>query len=364
MNAHANISVLVALLMGTLGVAASACSTDGASSAFRPDDPNGADAGNAPPIGGDEVPTSDSDAASDGGSTTAFGRSTALHLLHASYDLPAVRVCFEGAGALPALPRSNVMPNSNVPGLDVGRVVRIGNIATIPVLSQKPKVHLFVESAIRSNADAACSALLADPGLKKGEQRFEATFDDASIDSTGPLVLVIEGCANAATPQAKCTPAGGKTRELSVRAVGLPAPVPAAASTLRWLPVNVAPELSAAEVWFGVSRTDATPRASANWGQTGPVQLSPFDRSNLGNFATHLFGVRADASELAQQSMADTQDLSLPGTVPSEFYVPEASMALFVVGFKSGADAAADPARSLHVLAVPIAEDAADAGDR
>jgi hypothetical protein len=332
-----------------------ACGAD-STSAFGPE--SGADLGDAglPPIA---VPSSDAaqdSAPQNDGGATVRASSTALFLLHASYDLPAVRVCFESAGSLAALPRSNLMPSSNLPGLDVGRVVRIGDLGGVTGLAQKPKVHVFVESAIRGTPDAACSALLADVALKKGEHRYEAKFVDATINTGAPLVLVLEGCITAATPDAKCAPAGTKDRDLAVRAISLPTPTAAGASNLHWQPVNVAPELPSAAIWFAQTFADTAPTASAAFGQVGAVQTTPFDRSVIGNYASFAFGVRAGGINLTQASMADVQDVSLPGAVPSEFYVPEASMALFIVGSKEAVDAAPD-ARALHVVAVPIAPD-------
>lgn len=347
------IAALAAVLSAGAVVACGADST----AEFGPGgrtDPN--DAGGFPsdlPIG-DSAPNPAPQ--KDAGTVTGGGASTALFLLHASYDLPAVRVCFESAGSLAALPRTNLMPNSNLPGLDVGRVVRIGDIGGVTGLPQKPKVHVFVESAIRGTPDAACSALLADAALKKGEHRYEAKFVDATINTGTPLVLVLEGCVAAATPDAKCAPAGTKDRDLAVRAISLPAPPAAGASNLHWQPVNVAPELPSAAIWFAQAYADTAPTATAAFGQVGVVQTTPFDRSVLANYASFAFGVRAAGVNLTQSTMADVQDLSLPGAVPSEFYVPEASMALFIVGSKEAPDAAPD-ARSLHVVAVPIAPD-------
>jgi hypothetical protein len=116
-------------------------------------------------------PTNDGGSFSDAGTAVpgaSFVEANALVLVHAA-SFPAFRVCFEGAAADLPQPSVDLMPDSNVVGVDVGTAVR---------LAARPETlghaYVFPESVLRplyptfgGASGPSCALLLQNGSISK-----------------------------------------------------------------------------------------------------------------------------------------------------------------------------------------------------
>ena len=373
----------IPLLLGALVTipvaAASACGSEDASSRLIDTDAAAPDA------------TSVGDAAALPVSANAWV------LVHAAAFAP-FRLCFSNRAREQPLPSVELMPDSNVVGVDVGSAVRLE-----PLGGPLGKVFVLPEPSIRAayptggGPGPTCEQLLSSSLGAEAVEVAELTQELSS----GVHLLVLAGCRPAAGDPAgsvaRCgpswTPEAGNLR---LDVVPL-TPFPRVASALPVQAVQLSPALAsraggrAIALGFGeldAGAPDPLVEGDLPLGVPAPEQpvLVPFDDGDAGAYASHgVFvmlgpgtgdtgdGGSPDASTdggarevLLARSLAEIQRLSAPADTPFAWYATAASYALLLLGDPDAPTVdggAPDPRRALHLLAVPVAEpDADDAG--
>ncbi len=299
----------------------------------------------------------------------AGGATRTLVMVHAA-SFPAVRVCFSDTVDEPPLPSSELMPSSNLVGLDTGTAVRVEARA-----APRGRVFLFPERRIRPYYPAGETGL---PCRKLLE--LEAAIEIGSIAAelpAGASLLVFSGCPPLAEDESAGTARCGESwsaasGNLAVSVVALET-FPRTNRAV--LPVQVmllSPALSSAAgdrpLGFGIGDLDAQAPAPLVSGAfplgvavpEEPVFL-PFDPELSANFATRaLFVVALEATgprTLFVQSLADVQRASAPTSIPLTWYAGASNYVVLVLGDPEPpqVDGGVDPRRALHFVALPLA---------
>lgn len=354
---------------GGLVLAAVACgmSTSELTAADRPEGP--------PPsgLGGDPGPLA----------------SSGVVLAHAAV-FPTMRLCFGKHMDMRPQPDTQVMPESNVVGIE------IGNVARIPALDDVGEVYVVDERIIRSGpaAGRTCAELICEGSgcLRENLDYKSIGTIDGSLGKDSVEVLAISGCPNA-----------GVLANLGVAAQDCPQPYDPAEGNLKFaripltrsdqatatripaLVLNLSPRLDALRgaapdggadggtvaVTFGALAEQGTlvatnPPLFATSPQT-TLEIEPTDAV----YASHGFRILLDDDELARQSLASVQEMSSPDDVPSTYYHLASNYALLLLGDPAvrptlddgGANPSYDGRKGLHVIAVPVLDPSlADAG--
>jgi hypothetical protein len=305
----------------------------------------------------------------------------AVILVHAAKSQP-YRLCFASELDRRPLPDSQVMPEANVVGVEVGSAVRL------PPLRGKPgDVYLFDEPLIRayypSGKGPTCSNLLSSKPTAQLAIKLGAIDSDFS---TGVHLLALTGCA-ANTPVAtystdECgadwTPAKGN---LALKELELGATPRSSSSVLPTQVINLSQALEteraakgSVSVTFGpLVGTTPKPVTVATdlplFGKPAPAVSLPFDLDAATVYDTLGFQVRvtggdAGTETVLSQSLLEVQRLSSPRDVPTSFYSVASSYVLLVLGDPTLPDGGreADNLKSLHLVAIPVVEPKADAG--
>jgi hypothetical protein len=323
----------------------------------------------------------------DGGPVPA-GLASGVVVVHASANLPAFRLCFGNsgvAGRLLPLPDRELMPQSNVVGVDVGSAVRLPSFARIG-LAPAPNGTLHHAYAIPERnlraprpANTPCEALIC-PGLGGDCLDVGQFYDLGEVPRTvygpGAHVLAVGGCIAGSGDPSACGPgfdagAGNPSlTALSVSAFARPNPKELPVQVLQ-LSHALAPGGSLTLEFGPFTGVSTTMTVAATHGSLSPPdvpQQLPFDPSDPQAFATTGFRFQAGAVRVAQ-SLASIQALSAPGDLPAPFYAVPSNFLLLLLG--NPADTApdggpktptTDPGRVLHLLAVPVAAPGLDAG--
>lgn len=341
-----------------------------------------------------------SDGQGEGGNQPAFDagatpqlEANGIVLVHAA-SFPAFRICFEGAPGERPLPSTELMPESNVVGVDVGSAIRLPPHAGI-----LGRAFVFPELALRSLYPAfggeavgpTCEQLLLS---NKGDATEVGSLkEDLGI---GVHALVLHGCRTAARdPQATADRCGDDwkpaTGNLQLQVLTLKAYVrPPSVTGLPVQIVQLSPALAkltagrSVGVAFGDLDRDGggapAPFIEGALPFATPVPNPPavidYQPSEAASYATSgvfvtlgglLDGGSADAgprSVLIAQSLEEIQRRSASRSLPSDWFAVASSYVVVSVGdplpvlADGGPDS--DPRRALHLLAIPLA--APDAG--
>ncbi|MDB4942492.1 MAG: hypothetical protein JWP97_2026 [Labilithrix sp.] len=380
---------LFAAALGALGTLA-ACSAAGDAESIG----FGGDA-----AAGDAGPARDTDASIGAAPITV----DALVLVHAA-RFPPFRICFENAPGERPWPDTDVMPSSNVVGIDQGAAVRLRAPARPTELG---RAFVFPEASIRilypafggTQEGPTCGQLLASSSPHVADAVEVGTVD--TYVGQGVHALVLEGCRPAAqdlgASTARCgaswAPGSGN---LALRVVPLVAyDRPAGPGSFPLQLLQLSPSVTAASAGHVLGLTfgpldagdDALPEPLVE-GQVpyaSPVPDPPavvkYDPDDLAGYATKgLFvtvgapyddaGVPVDAGPdaarrvIASESLEAIQRASSAQSLPTEWFAAASSYVLVSVGEldprldDGGATDAG--ARALHLLAIPLA--APDAG--
>ncbi len=339
-------------------------------------------------------PTSDAGAFSDAGAPTvgSFVEANALVLVHAA-SFPAFRMCFEGASADLPQPSIDLMPDSNVVGVDVGTAVR---------LAARPEklghAYVFPESVLRplyptfGGPGPSCSQLLNSSPTNQSAVDVGVVTADVS---SGVHVLVLTGCRAASIdPVASKNRCGADwnaaTGNLSLTTLSLMAYARAGETRLPVQLVQLSPALQmraagrALGLAFGALDGGTAGAAPAPFVEgavplgvavPNPPAILDYAATDLGSYATSgifvtLGGAINDAGmptggdagareTLVVQSLADIQKRSSPRSLPPDWFAAASSYVVLSVGdtdprlSDGGRDD--DPRRALHLLAVPLA---------
>jgi hypothetical protein len=334
-------------------------------------------------------------------------------VVHASPNLPAFRVCFDGYGQYSARPANNTMPQSNLPGIDVGSAVHIGSLtedvdgpadpadagadaskdagadaskdagndgstdAGADGGANSARLFVFLEENIRGN-DQSCADLLRTKADNKDYYAVPLA-DPAQLTQGGGIALVaIQGCV--AGPDLNASRCGselsGKPHNLRARVIKVaPQNTPGKLAVQALFVSDALRTAQSVELFFG-----ATPGTKfvdhpefldsvkgGNSALTPPNSPTLFELPEAGNvFDAQGFRVevlRGSKSTVVFQSLAQTQALSDPLTVPSDYYKLPSNFVVLVLGEDQPVDLS-DPNRALHMLAFPVRDPRqfADAG--
>ncbi len=298
-----------------------------------------------------------------------------LVIVHAA-SLPAFRLCFEADRSLRPVPSDQLMPSSNIAGVEIGSAVRIDPIS--PAIG---RVWAFPEPAIRAlyppgQAGPACWDLLetmSDAAIELGEIERDL--------STGVHLLVVSGCQPSSIDPAasveRCGPDWkSDTGNVGLRVISIDAFQRSNATSL---PVQIV-QLSGAlasrsagrRIAVALGEIDASPEpfirddlAVGDVVPDMPVQLEyqPDDTASFASVGFHVSLEAPDAGAidagsrepLLWQSLAEIARLSSSRDVPPAWFAAASSYVLLLLGDPDIADASVDDRRKVHLLAVPVA---------
>ena len=317
----------------------------------------------------------------------AFLEATGIVLVHAA-AFPAFRVCFEGApGDLPA-PSTDLLPESNLVGVDVGTAVRLpARPETLGTAFVVPEERLRSLYPVFGGSGPSCGDVL------EGVKAYAVNVGVVDADlSRGVHALVLTGClpqaSDAVASVDRCGPdwtaAAGN---LKLTTLSLMAYARAGDTRLSVQLVQLSPALQrmaqgrALGVAFGPLEAGApTPfvEGAVPFGEAvpNPPAILDYAAADIESYATSgvfvtLGGAVDDAGAplpgdasvarqvVVSQSLAEIQKRSAPRSLPADWFSAASSYVVLSVGDTDprlqdgGADG--DPRRALHLLAIPLA---------
>jgi hypothetical protein len=315
----------------------------------------------------------------------------AVILVHAAKS-QSFRLCFEKEPDRRPQPDSDVMPEANVVGVEVGAAVRLGPLSGAPgmvYLFDEPLIRAFYPAFGGAGQGPTCKNLLADPSLSQIAQPLGTITTDLSH---GVHLVVVRGCPRDTTTVkhsvtecgASWTSGAGNLGVAEITLAGAQRPSP---GLLPAQVVNLSQPLEGARgtksvvVSFGdlltagapVTPVATNPPVFGNADPSLPASLS-YDANDQAIYASFGFrvslqaasGQPAGSTTLLDESLARIQSLSSPRDVPPSYYAAASNYALLLLGDPNakladgGVDS--DDRRNLHFLAVPVIEPKTDAG--
>lgn len=333
----------------------------------------------SPIVRGSGVPDANADppvGTADGGRGPADEAVDGVLLVHASYNLPPFRVCFDDRPSLAPQPDAKLMPQSNLVGLEVGSAVHIPRLRGDTPAPVKTTLRIYLESALRFRSpQTTCGSLANDKLLVEGKSVWTVPFDGVKMFSdVGVYMLAIEGCVgdgSASATKAVCGQGfvGPSTPNLRATVIKLATPQRSPGQFFaQGLVVSdaIRSATPAPSLAFGALGATA-PIAADLRKQTPQPEIPaalPLPAGDPAVFDNYGFEARVGAAKPVVQSLAETQSLTDPRLLPREFYTFPSNFVLLLLG-----DPAASPSdvgRAPHVIAVPVRDpeerDAGDAG--
>jgi len=308
---------------------------------------------------------------SDGGPPTDANPVDGVILVHASYNLPAARVCFDDREELRPLPDDKLMPRSNLIGLDVGTAVRLPSLHRGDSPTRLTMV-VYAESAVRAaGPTVTCHDL--DPkknlALVENKNFWRVPIAAAPFVDRGITVIALEGCVGDGSPTLDAAHCGvtfntPSTSTLRATTHHLDAPT---GDGVRARALVLSDALRASKntptLTYG-DLQDSKTRRSFTWDTTSPLskplQLEVPAREDV--YEAYGFVGSATGGGL-QQSLALTQELSDPAELPRALYAGPSTLAVFLLG-DPALDAKVDPSRGFHAVTVPVRGDGGGSGSR
>ena len=371
MRTKIGIAAVIALSGLVYACGSIGASTYGDSTGGRgPNEPgsSAADAGSAPFPAGDKLGPVDN----------------AVILVHAAKS-QSFRLCFKNESELDRRPQpdSQVMPEANVVGVEVGSAVRLG-----PLKGAPGEIFLFDEPLIRAvypqfggNVGPTCRNLLSGSNPLSKIAVSLGTIDKDL--STGVHLLVVRGCpGNGPLDKhsvAECGASWNATSgNLGVSEVELHGAYRPTNGTLPAQVVNLSQPLEGARagrdvvITFGdlvapdakVEKVASNPQLFGSAAPLEPAQLT-YPTSDQAIYATSGFRVQLAApgdgsagKKVLEQTLQAIQNLSSPRDLPPSYYATASNYALLMLGdpdaklADGGADS--DERRNLHFLAVAV----------
>ncbi len=301
-----------------------------------------------------------------------------LVIVHAA-SLPAFRLCFDANKSLRPVPSDQLMPSSNIVGVEVGTAVRVDPIT--PVIGA---VWAFPEPKIRNlyppgKPGPTCADLLES----LGDEAIPLGAIDRDL-STGAHLLVVAGCQPTSADPVASNERCGETwtadaGNVSLRVIDIDAFARMDTTSLPIQIVQLSPALESRAAGRRISValgdldaaadpfiTDDLPFADVVPETPMLVQYRPEDTASFASVGFHVsLASAADAGDagldaattelLLRQSLADVARLSSSRDVPPEWFAAASSYVLLLVGEPDLADASPDDRRNMHLLAVPVA---------
>jgi hypothetical protein len=323
----------------------------------------------------------DSGLASDGpseGSADGGGPAT-IAFVHASPDLPAVRLCWTAPGsqqamAVPAFPADNLMPASDYPGIPVGGAAW-GTFPSNLADLNGGTVYAVSASNIAGNTHTCDRLICNDPGCVASNDYWSLGTIAPGVLNSGPNVVAIAGCRgdDRFAGNRQCGEgwqAGSGNLHLQVLPVGY------APGRYQGLLTVQAAQLSPGLVWLqgdaGMSTVsfgaESAPQPFAQLASSGDVEPSLPQMLSLDAGAVDQLGFAvdvagADASDAGHFWMSLSQALALtdPQAELGTYYAFGGIYVVAIVGdptaslpFSSDPDASYD-GTGLHLLVVSTA---------
>jgi hypothetical protein len=333
-------------------------------------------------------------APSDGAGPALVPVDNAVILVHAAKS-QAFRLCFENETDRRPQPDSDVMPQANVVGVEVGAAVRLGPLRGAPgmvYLFEEPLIRAFYPAFGGAGEGPSCQSLLNSDSLKVLAQPLGKIDTDLS---SGVHLLVVRGCPSdsplvkhsVAECGASWTSAAGNLSvvELTLQGAKRPSPgiLPAQVVDLSQALEGERGGVRPVTVSFGDLLTPGAPLTTvttdpAVFGAASPPMPAElgYDPSDTAIYESLGFRVElgadtgsggdAGAATVLDESLARIQKLSSPRDVPPTYYAAASNYALLLLGDPNAklADGGVDndDRRKLHFLAVPVIEPKSDAG--
>lgn len=352
------------------GDSADALSESGSSGNANNDASAGSDAGPTSPIDAGAVPIS----------------ANGLVLVHAA-SFPAFRICFDGTPEEQPIPAADLMPASNIPGLEMGTALRVA-----PRSRALGNAYVYREEILRTfyfpspESGPNCAALRKATTL----EYFQVATGLPNL-STGVHLLVLQGCGTAAIdPLASTERCGnewsGSKGNLTLTTISVDAFNRPSMGGIPIQLVQLSRDLDQRArtqllgLSFGVLDGSAPPpivEGAVPLGTPVPDPPVSFDsQTELADFDTKGVFVTlgapiddagkptTDAGDagprtvLLAQSLADIQRRSSPRTLPPEWFATASSYVVLSVGEidpKNPDGGPGDERRGLHLLAIPLA---------
>jgi hypothetical protein len=319
----------------------------------------------------------------------------AVILVHAA-KTQSFRLCFKNELARRPQPDSQVMPEANVVGVEVGSAVRLGPLAGAP-----GEIFLFDEPSIRAvypqfggaGAGPTCDNLLDSNSLSQLAVSLGRIDTDLS---TGVHLLVVRGCPRNGLLRSYSVAECGETwteanGNLGITEIALSGAERPKSGTLPAQVVNLSQPLDGTRadrdvvISFGdlsdagapLVTVTTNPKLFGAAAPNAPVQLQ-YASEDPAVFASAGFRIvlkpagdgGGPETTVLDQTLERIQELSAPREVPPTYYAAASNYALLLLGDPDaklddgGADT--DDRRRLHFLAVPVIEtrsgDGADGG--
>jgi hypothetical protein len=347
---------------------------------------------------GTNAPGSSDPGGAEGGSAAAPPQgtptATGVLLAHAA-GFPSFRLCFEKFPELAPQPDSNVMPEANVVGVEVGSLVRIDP------LKEPGQIYVIAESEVRSTPGKTdfvpCGELIRPPDKKTNRSLtldidyHVATVIDRPLGENKVSVLAITGCGGQAflnslgLSSASCGAGWDATSgNLEAKVVDLNTTVEGA--TEESLPVQLFQMSRAIDVFKGSGSLDVRFGDLSDGGAPSqPVEIGAIFEGGkqaaltidqrqaaiYGSWGFRVSAVTPNGTFSNDQSLAAVQELSSPREVPTTYYRTASNYALLLLGdptheprFEDGGkNPLYNPRQAVHLLAVPVLDPSkADAG--
>lgn len=350
--------------------------------------------------GGPSATNRDAGVTDASGPTGKPGAPGPLVAIHASYNLPAFRLCLPGRLGAPPAPAAGTMARSNLVGVDVGSAARLdgvtavgdagaprdagaGDAAVVGDASAGDggkvqdaatsdaakadaaappvpigKVHVIPESLVRYRTDS-CEAIL--PTLAAGSfySLDLLAFAGATLDSSVTRLVVVDGCAPGMDPGNALLACGDGydpvLGNLRARLVEISVPAVPTVAGVEVRPLVASPSFVKLEASLGVGDVDTgtaeltvgLPQPRDGLGAASVIRLP----QSLDGYQGSGFIASSKSAPTMAQSFADVVELSSPQALPSAYWAQVASVAVVVVGRMNVAET--DPRTKLHFLAIP-----------
>lgn len=316
----------------------------------------------------------------------------AVILVHAA-KTQSFRLCFKSELDRRPQPDSDVMPDSNVVGVEVGAAVRLAPLRGAPgdvLLFEEPLIRAFYPAFGGAGAGPSCEQLLANMSVGSLAVNLGAVSTDLS---KGVHLLVVKGCPGDTQlrtfSKADCgddwTSAKGN---LGIKEITLTGAKRPSAGALPAQVVNLSQPLDGARagrdvvVSFGElegsSKHEPVATNPQLFGSASENKTLNYPAEDTAIYDNVGFRVQlvvpgtlgTQTTILLDESLAKIQKLSSPRDVPPSYYAAASNYALLLLGdpdatlTDGGADM--DLRRNLHFLAVPVispkAAESADGG--
>lgn len=315
----------------------------------------------------------------------------AVILVHAAKS-QSFRLCFENEADRRPQPDSEVMPQANVVGVEVGAAVRLGPLRGAPgmvYLFEEPLIRAFYPAFGGAGQGPTCKNLLENSNLQKLAQPLGTISTDLAH---GVHLVVVRGCPSDSPLQkhtaAECgdgwTAATGNLSVTDITLSGAKRPSP---GILPAQVVNLSQPLEGSRgarpllIGFGDLMTPGASQAAVAlnprvFGSAQPPEPAAltYDSTDTAIYASVGFRVSLEplngagpdggTTTLLDESLARIQKLSSPRDLPTTYYAAASNYALLLLGDPNaklgdgGPDM--DDRRNLHFLAVPVIEPKSD----